>query len=191
VVETLPGLHLESQVAQADIIVLGTLDELCDRGKASLHENSPLARFVTGKVSVRQVLKGPANIVAVDFQSPILESALRTGGRLHSYAIFLFTYRGSHITFTSPYYPWLRAVVAPRRAVSNPLDAVIYAWTEVLSVREPLQLKEHVVFWLSISGPARPATIAALKRAIDDPDFAVQSRARWALDRHGVDIVPR
>ena len=46
--EVLPGFDLESQVKDADIIVLGTLDEICDRGKSSLDKNGPRARFVTG-----------------------------------------------------------------------------------------------------------------------------------------------
>jgi hypothetical protein len=52
--EVLPGFDLESQVNHADIIVLGTLDEICDRGKASLHrtvhalDSSP-ERFLRGR----------------------------------------------------------------------------------------------------------------------------------------------
>ena len=182
--EVLPGLDLESQVDRADIIVLGTLDELCNRGKASLHENGPAARFVTGSVSVRQVLKGPADIEAIAFASPVLESAISTNGKPHRYGIFFFTYRGAHITFTSPYEPMLQAVVARRRAASNPLDAVIEAWTEVLRWRdESLQLKRSVTFWLGLRPPASPKTIEGLERAVDDPDTDTRLYARHGLDR--------
>jgi len=182
VVEALPGLDLESLVDRADIIVLGTLDELCDRGSASLHENGPVARLVTGKVSVRQVLKGPSNVEAIAFRSPVLESAISSFGRPHRYGIFFFTYRGAHI-FASPYDPMLQAVVAPRRAVSNPLDAVIEAWTEVLRWREErLQMKRIVTFWLGLRPPASLKTIAGLKRALDDSDTDTRLYARHGLD---------
>jgi hypothetical protein len=50
----------------------------------------------------------------------------------------------------------LRAVVAPRRNVSNPLDGVIEAWTEVLRWRdEPLQMKRGVTFWLGLKTTAK------------------------------------
>ena len=182
--ETVPGLDLESQVKDADIIVLGMLDEICDRGKASLHENGPRARFVTGKVSVRQVLKGPANVEAIAFESPILESAAPRYGKPQTYGIFLLAYRGAHITFASPYYPMLRAVVAPRRAASAPLDAVIEAWTEVLRWRDEwLQMKRGVTFWLGLRPPPSPKTIEGLQRAVDDPDRDTRLYARGGLER--------
>ena len=179
-----PVLDVASQVERADIIVLGTLDEFCDRGKATLHENSQRARSVAGRVSVRQVLKGPSNLEAIAFQSPILESEIPQYGKPHIYGIFFFTYRGGHIVFTSPYYPILRAVVAPRRAAANPLDAVIEAWTEVLRWRdEPLQMKRVVAFWLGLSPPASPKSIEGLTRALDDPETDIRLWARSGLER--------
>jgi HEAT repeat protein len=84
----------------------------------------------------------------------------------------------------------LRAVVAPRREVSNPLDAVIEAWTEVLRWRdERLQMKRGVASWLGLIPPASPKTIEGLKRALDDPETDIRLWARHGLARSGSDVV--
>lgn len=184
-----PGLDVESLVSSADIVVLGTLDDLCNRGKTSLYKYGPRARLVTGRISVRDVLKGPSNLEAIVFQSPVVESSILRVGKPHRYGIFFFKYRGAHIIFASPFYPLLLAVVAPCRAVSHPLDAVVEAWSEVLRWQEErLQLKDEVTFWLGVTRPASRKTIEGLMRALDDQDIDIRQRARSGLNRMHVSV---
>jgi hypothetical protein len=182
--ELTPARDIEQLVSDADIIVLGTIADVTDLGLSSIEGTvgGSGARLVTGRIAIRQVLKGtvenPKEVVfwGTVWNGPTARWALAP----NQDSIVFLKHGASHTDFVSPYYPALTIVGRPRVAATDPLAGVTEAVAAALHMlQSSAEARRQAVY--ALKGLRMPAAVAGLRAALHDRNRWTRLEAAAAL----------
>ncbi len=179
-----PGLDVADLVARADIVAAGRVGAVVDHGEAFVDTPSGRrvpARSMTAELLVDYMLKGPADVSAVQLRFVVPDEFIGYGSVTPgSYRVFFLKRKGDYHEFVSVHYPSVIAVPGVRIQHRSALDRVASAVAAVLrSPDAPPQRKQEAIYVLSYTGG--PVSVSALRAGLMDDDEMLRLSAAAAL----------
>jgi len=181
--ESVEVLDVNRLVADADVIILGTIRDVTDLGPVALEGRYPPGggRLITGEISVRQVLKGTVR-ETFNFWSPVWEHVIPMGSLSRNTDVVMFIKRNSNGNnqFVSAYYPALRTLPGVQAQGSSTLDRVASAVAAVLHDAAAPSQNKLTAIW-DLRDVSTPHAIEGLHASLRDRDRTVQLEAAAGL----------
>lgn len=178
-----PVLNLRQLVAEAEVVAMGTIASVEDRGPISIQTQSGSVegRQMIARMTVDQMLKGGAADSALDFEFflPDAPNGYR-GVAQDSYRIVLLKQGENGYEVVSPHYPSVAAVPGAPIQGANPDERVMAAVARVLpSPMAPAQTKKEAIH--TLWGIDHPVVLSGVRGGLTDADIAVRLTATAAL----------
>src|SRR5260221_9427005 len=126
-----PALDVADLVARADIVAAGRVGAVVDHGEAFVDTPSGRrvrARSMSGELLVDSMLKGPADVAAVQFRFVVPDEFIGYGGVTPgSYRVFFLERKGDYYEFVSVHHPSVIAAPGAEMQHRSALDRVASA----------------------------------------------------------------
>ncbi len=179
-----PGLDVAGLVARAHIVAAGRVGAVVDHGEAFVDTPSGRtvpARSMTGELLVDYMLKGPADVSAVQFRFVVPDEFIGYGGVTPgSYRVFFLERKGDYYEFVSVHHPSVIAAPGAQLQHRSALDRVASAVAAVLRSSEmSAERRREAISTLSKTGG--PVSVSALRAGLEDQDPTLRLSAAAAL----------
>ena len=177
----IPVRDIPALTSRSDLVVLGMVTAVSDGGAATIDApgGSVFARLMVAEIRIDHPLKGESGTDTIDCHFVVPEAEIGYGSvEASSYGVFFLRRVEEHYTFTSPYYPSLRAYPTARIDADSPLDRVseVIASTIGVQTASAQQKREAIQILWDIPGPiARQALRAAIRET--DPSVRLPAAA--------------
>src|SRR5260221_5146127 len=178
------GLDGAGLVARAHIVAAGRVGAVVGRGEAFVDTPSGRrvrARSMTGELLVDSMLKGPAEVSAVQFRFVVPDEFIGYGGVAPgSYRVFFLKRNGDYYEFVSVHHPSVIAAPGAQLQHRSALDRVASAVAAVLRSSEmSAERRREAISTLSKTGG--PVSVSALRAGLEDQDPTLRLSAAAAL----------